>query len=245
VLDRVFGYPTERDWKRSALLEPRVLAGEPELLSDGSGLAFARSALDAPDGELPAGDPAVEALVAQLARQKSVGDGPAQAGLDGWRLLARTDDEALFGHGLPPRMVTVTMRQGSGRHPWSSVAVTKAEPLRASRDGVRASGWRLDPSYDPEPQDTIIRVLVTEQTRAGGKRADGRLLAPDLHVTDEELILTMFVSPLNGFYLAASVPETVARVALPVAIGQRRLIDGALYDSSGLDDPTRHSPTST
>jgi hypothetical protein len=233
LLDRLFGYPTERHWERSALLEPQVAAYEPGLVSDGGGLAFAPSTLDAPGGELRAGDPAVEALVAQLARQKSVGDGSAQAGLDGWRLLARTDDEALFGHGLPPRMVTVSMRRGSRRRPWSSVAVTKAEPLRATRDGVRASGWRLDPTCNPGPQDTIIRVLVTEQTRAGGKRADGRLLAPDLHVTGEELILTMFVSPLDGSYLAASIPETVARVALPVAIGQRRLIDGALYDGSG------------
>jgi hypothetical protein len=174
----------------------------------------------------------VEALVSQLARRKSDG---IDLGLEGWRLLARSDDEALFGHGMPPQLTTMYLRRDPRRDTWTSRAVTTARPLRTTREGIRASAWRVDPGHDFKPEDTILRVLVTEQTRAGGQRAHGRLLAPDLHVTDDELILTMFVTPRHGFQLAASTPETVARVALPVAIGERTLVDGALYDDADAD----------
>jgi hypothetical protein len=74
-----------------------------------------------------------------------------------------------------------------------------------------------------------LRILVTEQTWAGGNRADDRLLAPDLHVGEEELVLTMFVTPRPGFQIRAPSPETPARVALPCPVGTRRIIDGALF----------------
>jgi hypothetical protein len=41
----------------------------------------------------------------------------------------------------------------------------------------------------------------------------------------------MYVTPLKGIKMAASTPETVARVAVPVALGQRTLVDGALYET--------------
>jgi hypothetical protein len=149
--------------------------------------------------------------------------------LEEWRVLARCDDEVLFGYGLPPHLVTVAMRRET-RNRWASVAVSTARPLRAARDGVRASSWRLDPAREPKPEDTIVCVLVTEQTWAGGKRADTRLLAPDVHVGAEEVVLTMFVTPRQGFQVRSPNPETPARITLPNPIGLRQLIDGALYD---------------
>ena len=101
-----------------------------------------------------------------------------------------------------------------------------------NRDGIRASSWRLDPTYEPRPDDTVLRILVTEQTYAGGKRADGRVLDPDLYEGEDELILTMFVTPLEGFLMRSPNPETPVRVALSQPVGNRELIDGALYDHS-------------
>jgi hypothetical protein len=227
--------PTERDWERSVVLEPRPASSEPALVSDGGGLPFPPGALDAPPGQLEPSDPAVAALIAQLARQKTATAGSAGPSLDEWRILARSDDEVLFGRGLPPRLLTVAMRREPPRKTWRSVAVSTARPLRATRDGVRASGWRLDPTRDPSPEDTVVRVLVTEQTWAGGTRADDRLLVPDLHAGAEELVLTMFVTPRNGFQIRSPNPETPARVTLPGPIGRRRLIDGALYEESDRD----------
>ena len=76
----------------------------------------------------------------------------------------------------------------------------------------------------------MLRVLVTEQTFAGGKRADGRLLQPNLYVDAEQLVLTMFVTPQPGFQSRSRNPETPVRIALPDPVGTRRLVDGALYD---------------
>jgi hypothetical protein len=44
-------FPTERHWKSSLLLEPRLVQYEPELISDGAGLAFAPFAIHAPAGQ--------------------------------------------------------------------------------------------------------------------------------------------------------------------------------------------------
>jgi hypothetical protein len=225
------------------LLEPRLVAGDPELVSDGGGLPFPPAALTAPAGELDRSDAAVGALIAQLGRQKAPKGGssgsrkpapvpPAGPSLDGWRVLARTDEEALFGRGRPPQMVTVAVARDGRRGAWTCKGVTSSRPLRVTRDGIRASGWRLDPMHEPDPQETVVRVLVTEQTWAGGKRADDRLLAPDLHVGADELVLTMFVTPQPGFQIRSANPETCARVALPGPAGSRRLIDGAVYGAT-------------
>jgi hypothetical protein len=240
--------PTDGDWERAVVLEPRSVPRHPQLIGDGSGLPFAPAALIGPTGELGTDDPAVEVLMATIARQarsKSAGrswlpwkrgdapPGPAARtpSLDGWRVAARGDDEVLFAHGAPPKLVTVAVRRESKRRPWTCIAVSSGRPLRTTRQGIRASGWRLDPTREPDPAQRELRVLVTEQTWAGGNRADDRLLAPDLHVGEAELVLTMFVTPRPGFQVRAPNPETPARIALPCPVGTRRIIDGALYGS--------------
>ncbi len=221
--------PTERDWKSSVLLEPRLVPHEPELVSDGAGLPFPPSALRAPAGQLDPVEPPVAAFAAQLSRQKPAADGSVPR-LEEWRILARAESEVLFARGLPPRMITVAMRREGRRGAWSSVAVTRFEALRRTRDGVRASNWQLDPTQQLTPEDTIIRMLVTEQTRSGGELAHKRLLAPDLHDGDDELIVAMFVTPKPGVQMPSGTLETPVRVQLPSPVGERSLIDGALYE---------------
>ena len=234
--------PSERDWERSAVLMPRPAPRQPEFISDGGGLPFPPAALfDAPVGLDPA-DPAVGALIAQVnprmaAKRASrapwkrdTPPPPPSTSLEGWRLLARTDDEALFARGRPPQLLTVAVRRDARRRTWTCIGTSAGRPLRATRDGIRASSWRLDPTHDTNVDDTMLRVLVTEQTFAGGQRANGRVLPPDLHVNAEELLLTMFVTPQPGFQTRSPNPETVIRIALPHPVGPRRLVDGALYE---------------
>jgi hypothetical protein len=145
----------------------------------------------------------LERNAASSKSEPQVGQGPSSSSLDGWRLIARTGTEALFARGVP---------------------------LRVTRDGVRASSWRLDPTHELRADDTVLRILVTEQTYAGGKRADGRVLDPDLYEDEDELILSMFVSPLEGFQMRRPNPETPVRIALPKPVGRPELIDGAIYE---------------
>jgi hypothetical protein len=232
--------PSERDWGRSDVLEARPVARHPELISDGGGLPFPPAALAGAPGELDPQDPAVVVLLAEIAnaanpkRGLRKPDGPPQTqpGLEAWRLLARTDDEALFGRGNPPRLLTVAVRQDARRRTWKRTAISAARPLRATRDGIRASSWRLDPTQQPDPEATVLRVLVTEQTFSGAQYAHGRVLAPDLYFDGEQLLLTMFVTPRPGFQNRAPNPETPVRITLPNPLGQRQLVDGALYGAT-------------
>jgi hypothetical protein len=157
---------------------------------------------------------------------------PPPPSLDGWRQLARSDDEVLFALGRPPKLLTMAFRQAGRRRDWNYVGATSAGSLRATREGIRASSWRLDPTREPQPQDTVLHVLVTEQAFAGGQRADGRVLAPDIYMDEEELVLRMFITPRPGYQSASPNRETPVRVALPKPLGTHRLIDGALAQFS-------------
>ena len=224
------------------MLEPRYATRVPELVSDAGGLAFHPSALDGPSKPLDPRDPAVEMLVARLEGRAGssplrkselrVDRPPSPSTLDGWRLIARTGKEALFGLGMPPDLVMVAVQKDARRGTWSRADKTAGRPLRVTRDGIRASSWRLDPTYELNADDTVLRILVTEQTYAGGKRADGRVLDPDLYEDERELILTMFVKPIEGFVMRTPNPETPVRVALSQPVGSRELIDGAVYKHS-------------
>jgi hypothetical protein len=230
--------PDERDWERSAVLETRPAERYPELVSDGAGLPFAPTALVGPPPPPDPADPAAAALLAHLASRaapkrsarmllKRSPSPQATASLDGWRVLAHSDSEALFARGRPPQLLTATVRRGPmGR--WSYLGSNTAGPLRATRDGVRASSWRLDPSHELDPEDTVLRLLVTEQAHASGKRADGRVLAPGMYSAEDELVITVFVTPRQGFQNGLPNPETPVRVSLPHPVGARHLIDGAL-----------------
>jgi hypothetical protein len=238
--------PSEREWETSVLLQPRRAPRLHATISDGGGLPFPPSALEAPPAPLDPQDPAAAALIAHLAtrsgakppsrpwwRRQAAPPQPqaapaAMPGIDGWRLLARTDDEALFGRGLPPQLLTVAVRNEGGRRGWVYAGSSAARPLRATREGIRASSWRLDPRSESSPDDEVLRVLLTEQTFSGGQRADSRVLAPDLYIDDNDLVLTMFVTPRPGFQWGSNNPETPVRVALGEPVGLRRLIDGAL-----------------
>jgi hypothetical protein len=128
-----------------------------------------------------------------------------------------------------------------GCSPWRSGKTPVAAHGRASgapqpgRYGLRVTGSALLDGawirpFTSSRRRPSLRVLVTEQTFAGGKRADGRLLQPSLYVDAEELVLTMFVTPQPGFQSRSRNPETPVRIALPHPVGTRRLVDGALYD---------------
>ena len=219
LVARARGVPSGRDWERCAVLEPVPGPLVPEFVSDGTGLPFSPLVLERPPEPLDLADPAVSALAGQIDGQQLVG----------WRLLARTDNEALFGRGLPPELLTVVVRLEAKRGIWSCVTKSDGRPLRATRDGIRASSWHLDERAEPKPEDTVLRVCVTEQTFAGGRRADGRVLAPDLYESEDQLVLTMYVKPESGFQMRTPNPETPVRVALAHPIGHRELVDGAVY----------------
>jgi hypothetical protein len=230
--------PSERDWERAALLQAQASTRHPELVSDGGEVSFALGALAGPAEPLDPSDPAAGALLAHLAVRaapkrgahmpwkRATGDPSALPSLEGWRALARGESEALFALAVPGKLLTVSVRRGA-RNRWKCTGPHLARPLRAARNGIRASSWRADPTQAIDPDAGELRVLVTEQSFANGQRAYDRVLAPEIYVDAEEVVIRMFVTPRPGFQGGAPNPETPARIALPQPLGSRRLIDGA------------------
>lgn len=227
------------------LLTPFLTTLEPALISDGGGLPFPPAAPFAPFEPLDPSSPAVGALIGQIdfgrkqaskgglfrrsARLPEIG---TEEKLAGWRQLAANEDEILYAKGRPPQLLTVAVTRAR-RAKWSVIGVSNARPLRASRQGIRASSWRLDPEFEISSDQSELHLLVTEQTQATGVLADDRLLAPDLHVGAEELVLRLYVKALEGYTGRTRRYETAVTVKLPEPVGERAVVDGALYEPPG------------
>lgn len=212
------------------------------MVGDGGGLPFETEATMMPFEPLDPSEPPVAALLTQIDRSRRLAMPqrlmrprampPAltiEQKLAGWRVLASTDSEILYGRGRPPRLLTVSVaRNRLGR--WSSMGVSNSRPLRVTRDGIRASSWRLDPDFELTPETRELRILLTEQTMASGKLADDRLLTPEIYLNESELMLRMYVRPIEGYVGRAQKWETPVIIELPEPVRSRRVVDGALYE---------------
>lgn len=234
--------PPPEAWELAPALVPVFGSAEPGLISDGGGLPFAPSRLSGNAGPLDPEDPAVAALLVQIDRGRQQAQpqrlfrprakpAPMEMAekLAGWRELARVENEALFGRGHPPKLLTVAARRAR-RDRWEPLGASNSRPLRAVRDGVRASSWRLDPSSVVDGEQRELRILVTEVTMATGTPAAERLLEPELHIDHEQMVLRVFVKPLEGYVGRTTRHETPVIVRLPEPIGTRQPVDGALYE---------------
>ncbi len=240
--DKIPDPPPPEAWERAKVLIPNLVPREPELIGDGGGLPFAPGALQLVFPPLEAEDPPVRALLVQIERGRRAAQ-PARlfrskpkppametsALLAGWRELARSDDEILYGRGQPPRLLTVAVRRGR-RNRWEPLGASNSRPLRAWRDGARASSWRLDPSFELTPEQTELRILVTEQTFASGTPAADRLQTPELYLDDDEVIIWVYIEPLVGYVGRSARHETPVIITLPCPLGEREVVDGALYE---------------
>ena len=83
-------------------------------------------------------------------------------------------------------------------------------------------------------QVRVIRLVEISRSRTGllGMSVGPQNLPgwiPDLHDGDDELVVTMFVTPRPGSRMPSGTVETPARVRLPYPVAERVLVDGALY----------------
>jgi hypothetical protein len=234
--------PPPEVWEDAQHLTPQPTMRQPNMVGDGGGLPFETEATMMPFEPLDPSEPPVAALLDQIDRSRRLAMPqrlmrrrampPAmttEEKLAGWRELASTDNEILYGRGRPPRLLTVSVaRNKLGR--WNSMGVSNSRPLRVTRDGIRASSWRLDPDFEVTPETRELRILLTEQTMASGKLADDRLLTPEIHLDDGELMLRMYVRPIEGYVGRAQKWETPVIIDLAEPVGSRQVVDGALYE---------------
>jgi hypothetical protein len=231
---------SEKEWAKADTISPLLTRRLPVEISDGSGMTFPPEALSAQHPPLDPEDPAVKVLIHQIdfsvkgphvklpwRRDPRSPDELAEL-LSGWRVLASAKDRRLFGKDSPPKLITVGVKR-ERRNRWAINGVSPARQLRAARGEIRASSFRVDPDQPPGPEDTLLRLLVVEQTRAGGRLAYGRFQAPDLYLDESEALLRCFVTPLQGWQAGTRRWETPLLVRLPEPLGERQVVDGAIY----------------
>jgi hypothetical protein len=243
------GNDGDGDGDRLTALQTVPGPDQPPLISDGGGLPFPPQALLDPFEPLDEADPDVAALRSYLEgrgaaqqprrrpwRRRAAAPPPPPPGpvdLAGWRALSRAPGEVLYGRGVPPNLYTVALREETRPSRWIVLGSTFRTPLRATRDGIRASSWRVNPYHEPTPESTELRVLMREQGFAAAQFAHGRVLPPEIHLSPEQVILTLFVTPRDGWQNRSKNPETPVRITLPEPLGQRMLIDGAIIGATG------------
>jgi hypothetical protein len=192
--------------------------------------AFRVADLHSPTGAEQADDPAAAVLRAFAADPGGAMDIPAT----GWRVLARTRREVLFGCEEDGEHYLVRVQQarnGSWERGTSSYFF---ESHQATRDGNPASRWRLDAASHPTPPNgTELHVLVTECHCASGRSAEGRIESPDVFYTDDEVRIVAYVTELRGPQRCPGNPATPAIFVLPEPVAERRLVDAGEYRLSG------------
>ena len=165
--------------------------------------------------------PAVEAL-RTLVQQRSVWELP-----DGdWQVINIDENHATFAVTAPEGFGSATFERTS-RDNWVIVGSgtgPPCEPVVVLPEGLNRVAIRL--GSIPSPEDTSIRLLVTEESCASGREMGDALLGPQVIETDEAVLVAFAaVSPIGPAECPGN-PSTPVTIRLSQPLGQRTLYDG-------------------
>ncbi|MCY3633461.1 MAG: hypothetical protein OXH29_12390 [bacterium] len=167
--------------------------------------------------------PAVDALLAQL-------DSPMTEPLPqgDWVVIKIDEDEARFAAIDSDQMGTATFKRhigdSWGLSSWSSGG--RCNPVVPLPEGLRRVSVHLYPDALPNPEDTSIKLLVTESDCANGRTMGDALMGPQLVETDEAVLVAFAVVPVYGSATCPGNPSTSVTIELSQPLGQRTLYDG-------------------
>ena len=196
------------------------------------------------------GTPVPAAVLTDGATADQLGE-EAAAALDGasvpdiepeqWRVLTETSTEVYLIRELPePRDSEGEQRThellGAG---WVDETEEGGEGWQLLQHGDCALRYDLgnlgdaivvlDPDNPPDAASSQVHVLVTEVACAGGERADGRVRLERLAQLEDRIELVIGVETPEGDQTCPSNPPTPFTVELDEALGDRTLLDVAVY----------------
>ncbi len=165
--------------------------------------------------------PAVEAL-RTLVRQRSVWELP-----DGdWQVINIDEDHATFAASTSEGFGTARFERTS-RDNWIIVGSGTGPPCESVvvlPEGLNRVAIRL--GSIPSPEDTAIRLLVTEESCASGRELGDALLGPQIIETDDAVLVAFAaISPLGPAECPGN-PSSPVTIQLSEPLGQRTLYDG-------------------
>lgn len=153
----------------------------------------------------------------------------------GWTMTGMDSSGAEFvtvGGDLGMKSVSVS----NGLNGWKVDGWGDCRPRLMLPDGIGIATWDWGGPGWPGPTIRTFDALVTEQSCAGGQSSAGRILGPQIVVSDDTVLVIFTVRPLGGTQTCPGNPATRVRVDLGMALGNRTLFDGGTLP---LHDPTK------
>lgn len=86
--------------------------------------------------------------------------------------------------------------------------------------------WTFAPDQIIGPETTEFVAMVTERNCAGGQSSEGRVIGPMVDVSDDRVVVTFEVRPLEEAQDCPGNPPTAVTVRLREALGDRLILDG-------------------
>jgi hypothetical protein len=173
--------------------------------------------------------PAAAALEAWLT---SAGDDlpPEIGGLPGWPWLAPAvaEDRAIFVQRGDAVLTTLTFTLEDGVWLWagSSMAQRDCDLRVALPEGLGQVDLSIDRRNPPSPDDTVLRLRVSERACASGRPPGDRLLDPQVIETDDQILLGFVVVEQVGGQECPGNPRVRVTVELASPLGDRTIVDG-------------------
>jgi hypothetical protein len=208
-------------------LEVIPVAGSDPLVSCNLGPSFPYSVwLDPPlldDLDHPAADAIREELANPGPETPQVADAGAP-----WVVLALDDSTALFTSIGENVMSTITFSNDGSGWRWSgSSSGAPCQPAVVLPEGLGRANVTLDPAFGtPEPADSTLHLLVTEQACSSGEEPGDRLLEPQVIETATEVLVAFAVIVQLGPQECPGVLPTPVVVELAEPLGDRVVADG-------------------
>ena len=101
--------------------------------------------------------------------------------------------------------------------------------------------WWPAPGEQVSADTHVLDVMVEEQECASGELATGRISEPTIDRSDEQVVVTFRVRPVEGGADCPGNPPTPAKLDLGEPLGNRQLLDGGNVARCE-DDPGRADP---
>ena len=179
--------------------------------------------------------PAVDVLRTEL---DTPGGEPLPRGR--WVVINIDDDLAVFAALSSSGFGTAAVERRGDRWIFAGEASGRpCEPAVKLPPGLGRVEVRLDPDALPDPADTAINLLVTEEGCANSREMGDALKGPQVIETDDAVLVAFAVIPIAGMATCPGNPSTPVTIELAQPLGQRTLYDGLYYPPKPLTAESR------
>ncbi len=141
-----------------------------------------------------------------------------------WRTHKDGDTLHYLG-GEPPNLHLVSMKLADGRWKWQGGGGCTAF---VRNEGKTTANWAIL-TGGIDQTSLSFEVLANDRQCASGVAAEERVSEADVVETDESVVVTFTATPLEGNQNCPSHAPTRRTVTLQRPLGERRLLDGAVY----------------